>query len=1693
MGWVVSFLWSLAFMVVGELLRPKPRIDQPKPSSLGDIRFPTADEARIIPVAYGTVKVTGPNAIWWGDFKAVPITKKVKTGMFSSERITLAYQYHMGLQLALCWGTVDELIGLQFDDRDVVLLNRVNSADVVTFAMDAPTLFSSDDPANGLKGPVKFYNGTFTQIANSYLAQQFGEFTIPAYRGVCYAVFEKCYLSNNDSIPAIAWIIRRTPNPLGLTGGKHNIGGDANPACAVYEIMTNTFWGAGVPTSAIDTASFVAAADTLFNESLGISMLIDSPGTAEGMMAEILRHVDGVVFIDPETGKFSMKLARADYVVSSLPLLNPSNIEADSFKYTRGSWDETKNTVKVKYVDRAQNYTERVVQHQNLANISTRGGQVDADDFDFIGLSNPTAANIVAARVMKTVSSPLSRVDLQVNRTAFGLRPGSVFRLSWPQLGVAEVVFRVTEIDYGGSNTGVLQIKAVEDVFSTSFSSYINPPASGWVSPFGPVTALSRRDAFELPYAMQETPSGDRYVVTLGSPSRESDLGYRVWQDAAGGATFTQGTENRFNFTPNGQLASALTQNSAVTGLTLNLFNCYGTDGVSVPTAETVAAGGSLIRISSTTGEELLSFSGITKNGSSCTVTGVTRAIYDTVPLAHPAGATVWFVSEGMGYTQETPYTGDGATAIRLLPYNQRSSLPIGSATTINVTRSSRALEPYPPANLRVNATYLPATMTGALVLDWSHRDRLTQGKTPVAQNTGSVGPEATTTYTVRLYDETNTLRRTYSGLTGTTQTWDTEEADCGLLDVPVGSPPAEALGVRDACIYYYPLSETTGTTARDVQITSPINASYVGSYALNQTTLRTGGTPSVLVNSTGRIASSARPAEILSATTYSVSGWFRFTAWSSTYNTLCSVTEAVETEVGNFRLLVYVNASRQLVYAHEYGVGVDEVVTATGMTALALNTNYQIAVTVDQPTKTVRFYVNGALVDTRTYVNNLTGGTSANLRLVIGSDSQTGGTATVLNGRVQDVLFTTDLISATEITWLFNSGSGRSAQDTIGSVPRLNSRVRIELESVRGGLTSFTRHSYTVQRVGAQTNPNVAPGTLGIVGEIAGGVVSTQTSVLFVATGISGSAVWSLENSPSAASISGVGLFTFTPPSAGAYSVTVRLTDSPSNATIARTFNFSALGVAPSVSSVTGTLPKGYANVPYFALAAPSTAAGSEGVVVVRADANQPWRIYSSGLPDGLTVSDTAQGHVSGLAESAGSSSVVFNGGPFGAGGTSLSATLEMRPQPTFTVWNAFDRDPASNTIRFVDTANPLHTVRSATLSGQPAQARAINGMTSGSAPRYFEATIDSLPATAVFQIGIGVNAANRYDSQQYLGLKPGEWGYRLARFVASGALTPSVASNTSENFLGIPTAGVGNTVRVAVRMSGALARIWIAVENSPWIGGGSPDADTLPTFANVSVPAPSQFGDFRFGVWIFGDAQITANFGNQPWKFTPPSGFTGVPYVAPVNATTENVWDSDRAGRRGVLASAFAADYTPDPLGWARGVYFADPALITNPFTALASRPKSTGKWQFELTTNTNLTVGSHIGLVPFDWANNVATDPELPRPGRDAVSFGFALGSGTEPLGTGPADIYSANAVVGSIALSSSGTVFTLACDFDARTVAVRRNGTLIGTYTLPITGKPWVVACAGVQWANFTLRTRGLQYPQAGFTNWSLTGT
>ena len=136
----ISFLvLFVASFLLQELLRPKPNVENARPAGLGDFTLPTATEGRVVPVIWGLVKIAGPNVVWYGDLRTRPIQEKIKTGLFSSDKVTTGFRYDIGLQFALCRG-IDNLTSIIVDDVEVY--NTPISSG--PYSIDEPSLFGGE-------------------------------------------------------------------------------------------------------------------------------------------------------------------------------------------------------------------------------------------------------------------------------------------------------------------------------------------------------------------------------------------------------------------------------------------------------------------------------------------------------------------------------------------------------------------------------------------------------------------------------------------------------------------------------------------------------------------------------------------------------------------------------------------------------------------------------------------------------------------------------------------------------------------------------------------------------------------------------------------------------------------------------------------------------------------------------------------------------------------------------------------------------------------------------------------------------------------------------------------------------------------------------------------------------------------------------------------------------------------------------------------------------------------------------------------------------------------------------------------------------------------------------------------------------------------------------------------------------------
>lgn len=635
----------------------------------------------------------------------------------------------------------------------------------------------ADQPFSGHPDRIDFIINTgSTQFAigDVFTVKTLHSHLSPAYRGLCQAVFKQLYVGTSSYLKPMAFVVQRCPDGLGLGPSIANINGDANPALAIYDALTNIDWGLGVPPARIDPVSFTAAATTLATEGLGVSMQFDTQETADNLIGEILRHADGLLYTDPATGLWTLKLARADYVASSLPILTVDNVDLVR-GYSRGSWQETTNSLALTFLSRLNNFNQRVVRAYDPANISVTN-EVRPQTIAFLGISSEAAAGLIATRTLKTLTYPLAKITIEANRAAWSFRPGGVFKLTWVPLGIANQIFRITRIAYGELTDGKITIDAVEDIFGIEDTAFVAPPVSGWANPLGAPVAPAAEELVEAPYQMVSAAglAEGIYSIALCARGDGTSKSYQVWLNEGAGDFLSN---QIFGFAPVGLLAAiypAATPATDPTGFSLTVAGDVDLSFLgSANSAADLPNGVNLLLID----QEIMSWQTVTANSDGTfTISGIMRGVMDTVPADHAAGATAWFFTEGAGLAKTIPYAADTTVEAKLLPENNFGTFPITSASYITLTTNSRFARPYPPGDLCMQSLGYGARYTkvyGGITLTWKSRNRLTQtaGATLIKQDAGDITPEAGTTYTAKVLLN-GTLARTVTGISSETWTY---------------------------------------------------------------------------------------------------------------------------------------------------------------------------------------------------------------------------------------------------------------------------------------------------------------------------------------------------------------------------------------------------------------------------------------------------------------------------------------------------------------------------------------------------------------------------------------------------------------------------------------------------------------------------------------------------------------------------------------------------------------------------------------------------------------------------------------------------------------------------------------------------------------------------------------------------------
>lgn len=693
-------------------------------------------------------------------------------------------EYYRSIHMGVCAGPVEAMEAIYIGEKEAWTGVASNQS---ALGISRTDLFGGIKKEGGVAGQAHFMpgspSGTGVTMPEN-LAKRLGRTsaTCPAFTGLCNLFFVSnvsdesggfYWGANNPYIKTVWAKVRRRSNIFPAKAGEpsnyYAMGSEANPAHMIYECLVNTEWGMGASPAIIDVGTFQDCAKTFYLENFGLSMIWAQQTPVENFISEILDHVQAALFVNPRTGLLTLKAVRDDYNPADLEELNPNNCKVTRFQ--RKAWGETINEVTVSWTNPLNEKDETITIH-DLANIEMQGNIVSTTR-NYYGIRSAALASMVAARDIRSAAAPLASFDIEADRTVWSLLPGGVVKLSYPELGISNLILRIGNIDYGKPGDSKIRISAIEDIFGLPQSAYTVPSESSWQDESQPPTNLDYLQIMTLPvyfavrvlqqYAAAAIDYPEVLVGVVGATENRDTRSFELYGTTALPTGILEMTNlGTKPVTSRSILQIGLRSEESTTLSSADLALPYRTVG-----APPTQAGFILIGEGD---DEHCEIALISYLSSDMSVMTIERGVLDTTPKEWPAGTPIWYLESGAAWGEETVFSDGGSVEFKALPTTSLGTLQIDDAPTIIENVSGRPYYPTRPGDVKVLGVGFDVVFTDAgldIGITWANRNRLTEDSQVVLWSDGEITPEVGQTTTITVLDMDRNVLTAHDGLAG--------------------------------------------------------------------------------------------------------------------------------------------------------------------------------------------------------------------------------------------------------------------------------------------------------------------------------------------------------------------------------------------------------------------------------------------------------------------------------------------------------------------------------------------------------------------------------------------------------------------------------------------------------------------------------------------------------------------------------------------------------------------------------------------------------------------------------------------------------------------------------------------------------------------------------------------------------------
>lgn len=541
--------------------------------------------------------------------------------------------------------------------------------------------------------------------------------------------------------------------------------GDINPIHKIREILTD-YEAMNKDESKINDQNFMLMANRIYDESLGISWSISEKSCKEAL-DELLYHIEGGIRINRSSGKYEIVLFRDDLLdIENSIKFNESNIKSIDFDIS--NLEDSISSINVSYYDRDLIKDSSFLLYENGLE-RTRGYSI-SENVDFPYFMNRRNAEIVGNWKLKQLSTPTWRGSLKTGiEQARKINKYDVILLSWSSKNIVDLPVRVMNINLGDSinNTVTLDFIEVIPYSNISYSdTYVDEKVDDRLPP-----QHNLNTAFEIPYFESVQRFGQSqvdlelstnpeigYLMASAAKPQNNSLNAQLYTDKATGVYANMSKVGVVDYCP------ALYLDQPI-GFIDTVFKVKDIDSVSDNGVSgfTGATSGTWIILNN----EIMVYESFDAELMQITVK---RGALDTVPHKHTSGA-IFFSDEFSGF-DSNQYVQSEIVKYQVLTSTPSALQQLELGNTGEVEFNSRAIRPYPPANIKINGEYYPDEIETDLVITWVDRNRTQQtGGDIVGWYDGNITIEQNTSTIIIVLeeDETHNVLATHNNdVTGT-------------------------------------------------------------------------------------------------------------------------------------------------------------------------------------------------------------------------------------------------------------------------------------------------------------------------------------------------------------------------------------------------------------------------------------------------------------------------------------------------------------------------------------------------------------------------------------------------------------------------------------------------------------------------------------------------------------------------------------------------------------------------------------------------------------------------------------------------------------------------------------------------------------------------------------------------------------